>query len=196
MLLLEDTIIMQQQDGHSLDQRPGSTKQSLEANSFNRLYYEGLQQKISRQQAAEDQEANRSELEISQMQDMPKIDRISDAVAKQMTQRPKKAEQFQKYSTEWLKLRDAKVEEKRHQKIELEREKSQTRTINAESSKYLPADYKGPISGYYEQVNRYFDRKNEHQEKGIAHAKQLSVPQINKSLKRDVSADNPNETVE
>ena len=50
------------------------------------------------------------------MQDVPVISLVSDAVAKQMPQRPKKADQFQLYSTEWLKLRDAKVEQKRAHK--------------------------------------------------------------------------------
>ena len=58
-------------------------------------------------------------------QNLPTISKISDAVARQMAHRPKKAEQFQKYSTEWKKIRDAKVEEKREQLREQERIQSQ-----------------------------------------------------------------------
>ena len=43
----------------------------------------------------------------------PQISEISNAVAQAMPHRPKKAEQFQMYSTEWKKLRDAKIEQKR-----------------------------------------------------------------------------------
>ena len=32
-----------------------------------------------------------------------------------MAHRPKKAEQFQKYSADWKKVRDAKIEEKREE---------------------------------------------------------------------------------
>ena len=137
----------------------------------------------------------RSELEASQMQKFPTISRISDAVAKQMSQRPKKAEQFQKYSTEWKKLRDAKVEEKREQIREKEIELSQSRGLTSESRKYLPAGYKGPISGYYEQVNRYFEKKSSNEEK--RQAKRPAMPQINR-LKKDESCEKmcENETVE
>lgn len=59
------------------------------------------------------------------MQQIPTISKISDAVAKQMPQRPKKgAEQFQKYASEWKKLRDAKLDQKRTQIDEEVREKS------------------------------------------------------------------------
>ena len=71
-----------------------------------------------------------------------------------MPQRPKKAEQFQKYSIEWKKLRDEKVIEKRMRQEEDAREKSKTRPLNSDSRKYqhLRADYRGPVSGYYHQV--------------------------------------------
>ena len=69
-------------------------------------------------------------MEASQMQNLPTISKISDAVAKQMSQRPKKAEQFQKYSIEWKKLRDAKVEEKRAFQLEQGRQLSQSHSLN------------------------------------------------------------------
>ena len=92
-----------------MENKPDSTIKSGEMDSFSRLYYDGLQQKRDRQQAIEDKLNTRDVYEASQMQNYPRISKISDAVAKQMPQRPKKAEQFQKYSIEWKKLRDAKV---------------------------------------------------------------------------------------
>ena len=54
------------------------------------------------------------------------------------------------YSTEWKKLRDAKIEQKR---VEFEDYSSRERNlsqVNAQSQKYLPKDYKGPLKGYYQ----------------------------------------------
>ena len=68
--------------------------------------------------------------------------------------------------------------------MERERELSQSRRVNTESRKYLPAGYKGPISGYYEQVSRYFDRKSSEQSKGLTQAKQLANPAINNHYPR------------
>ena len=119
-------------------------------------------------------------MEASQCQNLPTISKISDAVAKQMSHRPKKAEQFQKYSTEWKKIRDAKVDERREQLRAQERVMSQSRNVSAETKKFLPNDYKGPISGYYQQVNRYFEKKNQNQEKNKAQGKNLGTPAINR----------------
>ena len=114
---------------------------------------------------------------------MPTISRISDAVAKQMSQRPKKAEQFQKYSTEWLKIRDAKVQEKRELLKDRERHLSQSRGLTSESKKYLPAGYKGPITGYYEQVGRYFEKKSVNEVK--RQIKTSAIPVINSRTKKE-----------
>ena len=57
---------------------------------------------------------------------------------------------------------------------------SQSRNVSAETKKFLPNDYKGPISGYYQQVNRYFEKKNQNQEKNKAQGKNLGTPAINR----------------
>ena len=128
------------------------------------------------------------------MQNLPTISKISDAVARSMPHRPKKAEQFQKYSTEWSKLRDAKIEAKREQLLNQERSISQSKTLNNESKKYLPTGYKGPMTGYYQQVNRYFEKKNENMEKKIESTKKFGIPMTNKRTGGEL--EDPNETVE
>ena len=164
----------------------GQTQESVDSNrinSFNRLYYDGLQQIISRQRAVNSQEATRGEIEASQMQDVPVISLVSDAVAKAMPQRPKKADQFQLYSTEWKKIRDAKVEQQRANKQQLDRIQS-TPKINP-SSKYLPQNYKGPVRGYYEQVGKYFEKKQKDKERG-EHVEE-ATPRINRGVSKDRS---------
>lgn len=118
---LENGLSANEDDGLMIvgAENTGQTQESVDSNrinSFNRLYYDGLQQIISRQKAVNSQESTRNEIEASQMQDVPIISLVSDAVAKQMPQRPKKADQFQLYSTEWKKIRDAKVEQQRASK--------------------------------------------------------------------------------
>jgi len=42
----------------------------------------------------------------------------------------------------------------------------------------LPKDYKGPISGYYERVNSFFEKKRQLHEESMR--KEKSIPRINK----------------
>ena len=81
--------------------------------SFNRLYVDGLQRKLAREQASAEMEFTRKSEEIKELKSTPSISPLSRAVAVNLPQRPKKSEQFQLYSTEWQKLRDAKVEQAR-----------------------------------------------------------------------------------
>lgn len=81
------------------------------------------------------------------------------------------------YSTEWKKLRDAKIEQKRAIAINEEKRKKEIK-LSANSQKILPANYKGPLSGYYEQVGKYFEKKNDYEKR--SKSKLNATPQINK----------------
>jgi len=68
------------------------TVQSLDPNqmasqmtSFNRLYYDGLQSKLIKQQAAVDSEITKTEQEMVGCREAPKISVISNAVAKKLS---------------------------------------------------------------------------------------------------------------
>lgn len=83
-------------------------------------------------------------------------------------------------------MRNAKVEQTR---LALEAEFEAKRPKpNKNNQKYLPKDYKGPVTGYYEQVNRYLDTKKERAELSIK--KLDATPQITKyPVKRDQSGE-------
>lgn len=67
----------------------------------------------------------------------------------------KSKQQFLDYQSQWLKVRDAKIEQAR---IAATAPKQQ-KLVSENSEQYLPKGYKGPIRGYYEQVGRYFELK-------------------------------------
>ena len=126
--------------------------------SFNRLYQNGMQSKQRLAQAVVDGQITKSQQEIEDCLDVPRISEISSAVAEALParqQRKNGAAQFQHYSEEWQKVRDAKIDEARKQILQKEAEFFKPKINRA----HLPENYKGPISGYYAKVNRYFGKK-------------------------------------
>ena len=80
--------------------------------------------------------------------------------------------QFHAYSDEWQKARNAKVEEAR-KKI-WSQEGDYKPQINTSKT---PANYKGPVSGYYDKINKYFGKKEVYN--FIGKQKPRGIPKIN-----------------
>ncbi len=81
---------------------------------------------------------------------------------------------FIEQSEEWQRQRDAKIERRR---MELENKHyEESRPVNRNRS-HLPQDYKGPLSGYYDRVSAYLDKKKQKFQQSMQ--KNNSVPRIN-----------------
>ena len=59
------------------------------------------------------------------------------------------------------------------------------RRVSAE--KYLPKDYKGPVSGYYDSVGKYFGSKLQQQNLKLTQEQIIGRPEINQDLAIDLS---------
>eukprot|EP00347_Sterkiella_histriomuscorum_P008173 403346103 len=86
-----------------------------------------------------------------------------------------KTNDFLQYSLEWQRLRDAKIQQAKVMQETKILEDS--KPVHQANSKMMPDDYKGVVSGYYDQVNKFFEKKRIYME--IANTKPEAKPQIN-----------------
>eukprot|EP00347_Sterkiella_histriomuscorum_P002017 403369793 len=86
-----------------------------------------------------------------------------------------KTNDFLQYSLEWQRLRDAKIQQAKVMQETKILEDS--KPVHQANSKMMPDDYKGVVSGYYDQVNKFFEKKRIYME--IANTKPEARPQIN-----------------
>ena len=112
-----------------------------------RLYQNGMATKQRHEAAFQEGQANRTKAELDQCLEVPRISDISIAVAQQLPSHKKrhKGAHFSKYSDEWKKMRDSKIEEARKRRQQQESQEFYKPKINPYN---LPPDYKGPITGY------------------------------------------------
>ncbi|CDW91823.1 UNKNOWN [Stylonychia lemnae] len=169
-----------------IDHRNNTSKSFLngpQISAFDRLYYSGLQRKASKERRMKEKQDIEEVQELSLMQKQPKISLISSEVAKTLRERPKMND-FLEYSMEWQKLRDAKIQQAKMMQETKIVEESKPVNFNG-SNKIIGDNYKGVVSGYYDQVNKFFERKRHNLELG--QAKPEGIPQIKEYRKKSRS---------
>ena len=104
-----------------------------------------MQSKQRLAHAVVDGQITKSQQEIEDCFDVPRISEISSAAAAALPgrqQRKNGAAQFQQYSKEWQKVRDAKIDEARKQILQNEAEFFKSKINRA----HLPENYKGLLA--------------------------------------------------
>ena len=63
---------------------------------------------------------------------------------------------------EWQRLRDAKIQ---HAKVMQETKiMEESKPMHQPNHRMVPGDYKGVVSGYYDKINQFFEKKRQQME--------------------------------